>query len=114
MYLLLFFFFSILNFSAQVVQRLNMLNIMLSYSSKLRLIKQVGDGYDAKVINPQCACARGYSSQFVCLSVCLLSTSDFEDNRVVTFEMGINVITIAEDGHCEEKLHLCPPGGVVA
>ena len=32
----------------------------------------------------------GYSSQFVCLSVCL-STSDFEDDGVFTFETGINV-----------------------
>ena len=33
------------------------------------------------MINPQCACARGFSSQFVCLS-----TSDLEDDSVFTFE----------------------------
>ena len=38
------------------------------------------------MINPQGACARVFSSQFVCLS-----TSDFEDDGVFTFEMGINV-----------------------
>ena len=36
------------------------------------------------LINPA---REGYSSQFVCLSVCL-STSDFEDNSDFTFENG--------------------------
>ena len=43
-----------------------------------------------QIINPQRACARGLHSQFVYLSVCL-STSDFEDDSVFTFETGINV-----------------------
>ena len=33
---------------------------------------------------------KGYSSHFVCLSVCL-STSDFVDGSIFTFETGTNV-----------------------
>ena len=50
------------------------------------IVNQVVQEY---IINPQHACMRGLQYS-VCLSVSL-STSDFEDDDVFTFETGMNV-----------------------